>query len=80
MAKLTKEKVIHIRELYDNGVSLGVKGLKILNKEEVLKEEPNLSEKVIGALYAPTGGIVGPFEYTIALVENGIEKYFYPCY
>ena len=69
-----EEDMNKIKELYDNGVSLGVKGLKILDKEEVLKEEPNLSEKVIGALYAPTGGIVGPFEYTIALVENGVKN------
>ena len=34
--------------------------------------EPNLSEEIKGALYAPTGGIVGPFEYTIALAENGV--------
>ena len=48
-------------------LKIGVKDLKILNKEEVLEKEPNLSEEIIGALYAPTGGIVGPFEYTIAL-------------
>ena len=61
-----------VKALYENGTKLGVKNLKILNKDEVLEMEPNLSEAVKGALYAPTGGIVGPFEYTIALVENGV--------
>lgn len=63
-----------IKELYDNGNKIGVRGLQILNKDEVLKKEINLSDNVMGALYAPTGGIVGPFEYTIALVENGVEN------
>jgi glycerol-3-phosphate dehydrogenase len=63
-----------IKSLYENGYKIGVKGLKILNKKEVLKLEPNLSEEVEGALYAPTGGIVGPFEYTIALAENAVQN------
>lgn len=63
-----------IKTLYENGRNLGVKGLEILDKEAVLNLEPNISENVVAALHAPTGGIVGPFEYTIALVENGIEN------
>ena len=61
-----------VKTLYENGTKIGVKNLKILNKDEVLEMEPNLSEDIKGALYAPTGGIVGPFEYTIALAENGV--------
>ena len=42
--------------------------------------EPNLSPEVEGALYAPTGGIVCPFELTIAMAENaymnGVEFRF----
>jgi len=63
-----------IKELFDNGNKVGVKGLKILNKQQVLEMEPNLNKEIKGALYAPTGGIVGPFEYTIALAENGIKN------
>ncbi|SCI98476.1 L-2-hydroxyglutarate oxidase LhgO [uncultured Clostridium sp.] len=63
-----------INDLYINGNKIGVKGLKVLSKEEVLEIEPNLSNDIKGALLAPTGGIVGPFEYTIALVENGIQN------
>lgn len=63
-----------INNLYINGNKIGVKGLKVLSKEEVLEIEPNLSHDIKGALIAHTGGIVGPFEYTIALVENGIQN------
>ncbi len=63
-----------IRTLYNNGIKSGIKGIKILNKEEALKMEPNLNSNIVGALYAPTSGIVCPFEYTIALCENAIEN------
>lgn len=68
----TEEDMQSIKDLYENGIKNKVKDLQILSKEEVLEKEPNLSENIVGALYAPTGGIVGPFEYTIALAENGI--------
>lgn len=63
-----------IKALEERGNLNGVEGLKILNKEEVLKLEPNLNNDVIGALHAPTGGIVGIYELTIALMENGIDN------
>lgn len=69
-----EEEMELLKKLCENGIKNKVKGLRLLNKEEVLLKEPNLSENILGALYAPTGGIVGPFEYTIALIENGIEN------
>lgn len=69
-----------LNELYERGVYNGVNGLKILSKEELHKMEPNIQEAVAGALYAPTGGIVCPFQMTIALAENananGVEFQF----
>lgn len=59
-----------LQALYDRGVTNGVKDLQILHKEEVLKIEPNISENVYAALYAPTAGIVCPFNLNIALAEN----------
>ncbi|MEW8957021.1 NAD(P)/FAD-dependent oxidoreductase [Clostridium sp.] len=69
-----EEDMKTIKKLYDNGINNGVKELRILNKEEVLEKEPNLEGDVVGALYAPTGAIIGPFEYTIALMENGVDN------
>ena len=75
-----KEELDGLKTLYDRGVKNGVKGLKILSREEALEMEPNLSENVEGALYAPTGGIICPFELTIAMAENanvnGVEFRF----
>ena len=36
--------------------------------------EPNLNKDVKGALFCPTGGIVGAYEFTIALSENAIDN------
>lgn len=69
-----EEDLETIKKLYENGLKIGVKGLQLLNREETFAKEKNLSKDVMGALYAPTGGIVGVFEYTIALVENGIKN------
>ena len=77
---LSEEDMPKLKELYDRGIRNGVKELKILNKEEVLELEPNITDDVYAALYAPTGGIVCPFGLNIALAENantnGIEFRF----
>lgn len=69
-----------LNELKDNGEKNNVQCLKILSKEEVRTLEPNISDGVVGALYAPTGGIVCPYEMTIAYAENactnGVEFKF----
>lgn len=48
--------------------------VEILNKEQIRKMEPNVSSDVIGALYAPTCGIVNPFELCYAAVEVAIAN------
>ena len=69
-----EEDINLIKELYENGIKNNVKNLELISKEKVIELEPNITGDVLGALYAKTGGIVGPFEYTIALVENAIEN------
>lgn len=63
-----------VRKLYERGVKNGVPGLKILSREETLKLEPNLNPEIQCSLYAPTAGIVSPWELCIALVENAVEN------
>ena len=47
---------------------------KIFSSEEVLKLEPQLNKDIKGALFAPTCGIVNPFELTVALMENAMDN------
>lgn len=73
----SEEETEHLQKLYDRGVKNGVPDMKILSKEELLAMEPNLNPDACGALYAPTAGIVCPYELTIAAAEcavtNGVE-------
>jgi len=74
---LSDKEVATVRRLYEQAYANGVVGVKILDKEEVLEIEPNVSENVVAALHAPTAMIVDPWEYTLALAEtavrNGVE-------
>lgn len=63
-----------LRTIKENGERNGVKDLRILGKEEVKAIEPNISNKVVAAMYAPTGGIVCPYEMTIAYAENAYDN------
>lgn len=63
-----------LQELYDKGIKNGVKELQILDKKQVHEMEPNLTDEVVAALYAPTSGIVCPFNMTIAFAENAYEN------
>lgn len=66
-----------IRTLYDRGMKNGVPGLQLLSDAEVRAMEPNLADTVIGSLWAPSAGIISPWELTLALIEtavrNGVE-------
>ncbi len=57
-------------ELLEKAALNGVPGCRIIEREELIKMEPNLSDDVTCALYAPTGGIVCPFHMTMAFAEN----------
>lgn len=75
-----EEDMPNLQALYERGIKNGVKDLRIISKEEVKELEPNITDEAVAALYAPTGGIVCPFNMNIALAENanvnGVEFKF----
>ena len=71
----TKEQgVDRLNDLLQKGLLNGVSGLQIVEGKELRQMEPNLSEDISYALYAPTGGIACPFHMTIAFAENACEN------
>ncbi|MFH0992909.1 MAG: NAD(P)/FAD-dependent oxidoreductase [bacterium] len=66
--------------LKEQGERNGVEGLRLLSAVEAKELEPNLNAGVVGALLAPSGAIVDPFELTIAQAEiayvNGVDFIF----
>lgn len=70
-----------LNALYQQGVENDVPGMKILEREELLKIEPNIQDDVVAALYTSEAGIVDPFMMNIAFAEqanvNGVDFKFY---
>lgn len=77
---LHEDERSNLQTLYERGVKNGVKDLRIIERDELVKLEPNISDEAVAALYAPTGAIVCPFGLTYALAENaatnGVEFKF----
>lgn len=68
------EQVETLKALKRRGEANGVEGLEILGKEELLALEPNVSDNAVGALFARTGGIVCPYNLTIAAIGNAMDN------
>ena len=60
--------------LLERGKRNGVDGLKIIDREKLVELEPNISDNAIGALWAKTGGIVCPYELTVASIGNAMDN------
>lgn len=70
----TAQQMEEVRSLYERGLQNGVPQMEIWDAEQLQREEPQISDQAIGALYAPTAGVVSPYEATIALAENAAEN------
>lgn len=69
-----EEEIRILQSLYRQGKENGVPRMEILGRERTLELEPNLNPDLQGALFAPTAGIIGPYDYCFALVENAIQN------
>lgn len=58
--------------LFERGFNNGVPNMQIISKEKLKAMEPYISDDAIGALWAPTAGIVSPYELAIAATENAV--------
>ena len=71
---LSEDDRPRLEALYENGVKNGVRDLRIIEREELVGMEPNISDNAVAALWAPTGAIVCPFGLTYALAENAAKN------
>ena len=64
-----------LKELLERGKKNGVEELRLIESREELEAiEPNIGEKVVCALYAPTSAITCPYELCIAAVGNAMDN------
>ncbi len=68
-----------VNTLYERGVKNGVPDMRVIDKAELKEMEPLISDDAVGALWAPSAGIVCPYELAIAsavnAAANGVEFY-----
>ena len=70
----TEDEEATIKVLYDRGVQNGVPGLRIIGADEIHQMEPEVSKDVKSALYAPSAGIITPWDYTLAFAETAVRN------
>ncbi|SDK84163.1 NAD(P)/FAD-dependent oxidoreductase [Halanaerobium congolense] len=63
-----------LEAILENGQKNDVPDLEIVKGDRLYELEPHLSEDAVAALYAPTAGIVNPFELTVALANNAARN------
>ncbi len=71
------EQTPFLDDLLHNAAARGVPGLQLWDRARLAAEEPNLSREAIAAVYAPTTGVVNPYEACFNLAasacRNGLE-------
>jgi len=70
----SEEELPVLDELLERGKTNGVERLRIVQKDEVFKMEPNIHPSTIAALHSPDAGSLIPYEYAIALAENAVDN------
>lgn len=61
-------------ELKDEAEQLAVPGLRIVGRNWLLENEPNLNKDALEALFAPTAGIISPYRLVYDLSENAARN------
>ena len=70
----SEEEITTLHALKKRGENNGVTGLEIVSQDKLRAMEKNISDSALSALYAPTGGIVCPYELTIASIGNAMDN------
>ncbi|MFB6201137.1 MAG: NAD(P)/FAD-dependent oxidoreductase [Halorhabdus sp.] len=64
----------NLQSLLEQGRENGIEELEIVEGQRLRELEPTLTEDAIAALWAPTAGIVNPFELTVAFANNAVTN------
>ena len=74
LVALSPDEVPTIERLHDQGVRKGVPGLARWDQQQVRRAQPNLSREVIAALWAPTAGVINPYEAVLLIADNAARN------
>ena len=68
-----KEELTTLLELHERAKINGVETV-LIDQQDLAKYDKNITKKALKGLLAPTGGIINPFELTVALMENAMDN------
>ena len=71
---LSEEDDAHVRTLYERGLANGVPGLELISGERARALDAGISPETRCALWAPSAGIVNPWELCLALAETAVRN------
>jgi glycerol-3-phosphate dehydrogenase len=54
------------------GEKAGIKGLRMLTRDEVFRMEPNVTHEAVAGVFDETYGLISPYKLTIALAEHAV--------
>ncbi len=74
VAAFTPEEMVTVEHLYRQGVENDSAGIELCSADRIRALEPKLHRDVIGGLHAPAGGIIEPYRFVFALVENAEQN------
>jgi glycerol-3-phosphate dehydrogenase len=74
VAAFSYEEMQTVEALHARGVANGVPQIEVINRDRILALEPKLHPDVVGGLWAPTGGVIEPYRFVFALVENAARN------
>ncbi|WP_271435632.1 NAD(P)/FAD-dependent oxidoreductase [Thermospira aquatica] len=69
---LSEEEKKTLEKLLEQGRQNGVPGLRLLSEEETKQRLPGISPQARGSLFAPTAGIIDPFQANFFACENAV--------
>jgi glycerol-3-phosphate dehydrogenase len=77
LVALAEDELPTLDRLQAQGERKGVPGLQRWEPARIRRAQPNLSREVVAALWAPTAGVINPYEAVLLLahsaVRNGVE-------
>ncbi|MBN1759748.1 MAG: NAD(P)/FAD-dependent oxidoreductase [Chitinispirillaceae bacterium] len=68
----SEEEMKTVTHLFSQGEENGVTGLELCSAQRIRDLEPGINPDAAGGLYAPGGGIIEPYRFVFALVENAV--------
>ncbi len=74
LVALAEDELATVEALHAQGRRKGVPGLEPYRQDQVRRAQPNLTREVIAGLWAPTAGVVNPYEAVLLIADNAARN------